>query len=186
MNITDAIYRATQGLRLSITAMISKSIVRSASDDKDNSQIFKVEAFSDEAIEDVESYGHYGFSSSVPVGSEAILICVGGDRSHPVVISTKNSKGKPKLELGEVAIYHPSGAVVKLKSGGIEIVSSNSETKENLPITITASEVTISGTLKVKGDVTFEDGVSLAGLREKYNAHSHDDKGLPPKESDKV
>lgn len=187
MMVQELLARATHSLKVSIAGMISKSIVRSAYNaEKSSKPLLKIEAFADEAIEDVDYFQHYGFASSCPEDSEAIVIFIGGDRSHPAVIATGNNKHRPVLGSDEVAIYHRNGSIIRINNNGITISSKDKEGKA-LPVTVNCSQLEVSGDLKVKGNISFGSAnTNLEDFKTKYNTHIHEAGKPPPQENFKV
>lgn len=113
---------------------------------------------SGEVADRVHHAQHYGFASRPAEGSEAIVVCVGGDRSHPVTVGTidRRSVG-PDLEEGDVVVFSSSGDRILLPAaGGVQILG----------------DVTVEGSLQVSGDVSDAAG-TLASLRGTYNGHTH-------------
>lgn len=115
----------------------------------------------------VPRFGHFGFHSHPPVGSEAIVLHLGGSRELPVVIADEDRRERPAgtLEAGEVGLYAAGGARLYLRAdGSVEIVAPGG-------VTITG-DVEVAGSIEASGDVA--DGVgTLAALRTGYNAHTH-------------
>ncbi|MEE6042812.1 phage baseplate assembly protein V, partial [Avibacterium paragallinarum] len=53
-----------------------------------------------------------------PTGTQAVIIPIGGQTSHGIVIATENGAFRVKnLQGGEVAIYDQSGSTIVLKQG---------------------------------------------------------------------
>lgn len=122
-SLTDLIVRVTAPLRDRIALTVGRCALK-AMDDAGNLQVVKVKALAGEVMDEVEVLGHWGLASAAPDGSEGVLVCVGGIRSHPLVIATEHRKLRLKeLEGGEVAIYDDQGQVVHLKRDGIDVVS---------------------------------------------------------------
>ena len=125
----------------------------------------------------------YGFASSPPVDSDAIVLFVAGDRSNGVVVATGHQASRLKnLARGEAAIYDDQGRWIWIKRDSIEIEAGEK------PINITnATVVTIEATTKVRletpklevtGEITAGGNItdvvrSMAADRAKYNVHKH-------------
>jgi len=123
----------------------------------------------------------FGFSSSPPVGSDAVIAYLGGDRSSAVIIAT-NHKGSRHtgLSAGETVIYDQTGLYVKLTASGVEVEANGQPvTVSNATtVTINASEGVVMNTptLKVSGDIIDNSGsndATLKQLRDGHNAHTH-------------
>lgn len=64
----------------------------------------------------------FGFSSHAPVGSDVLVLFLGGDRSKGVVIGTANQPSRFKnLGAGEQAVFNAHGMSVHLSAGGVVI-----------------------------------------------------------------
>lgn len=77
-----------------------------------------------ETFDDVEVFGGVGFVSRPAAGSnaEAIVIKVGGEGGHPVVIASRDRDAQVEIDDDESAIFNSSGAVVKVtKDGDVEV-----------------------------------------------------------------
>lgn len=100
------------GVRLAFRGVLN--LVKSA----DNIQKTQVSGFADETLQDVELMQHFGFTSVPPAGTQSVIIPIGGQTSHGIVIATENGAFRVKnLQNGEVAIYDQSGSTVVLKQG---------------------------------------------------------------------
>lgn len=65
----------------------------------------------------------YGLTSAPAVGAPLVVVCVGGDRGHPLALAVDDPRYRPQnLAAGEVALYSKHGQRFHLKSNGnIEI-----------------------------------------------------------------
>lgn len=123
-----------------------------------------------EVLDGVHILGQYGLSSRPLEGAECVVVCVAGDRSHPVVIATGDRRHPgPSLNPGDTAMFAPDGpTVICRRGGGLEI----------------SGDVTITGDVLVDGSVAasgeLEDGSGALGeLRDIYNVHIHTVSGAP-------
>ncbi|PAL25469.1 phage baseplate assembly protein V [Sphingopyxis sp. GW247-27LB] len=149
----DAMRRALDPLHGRINMMIGRAVV-SGSDDEAKAQALQVELLSDEVQDGVERFQGYGFTSRPHPGAEALVVCVGGTRSHGVVVQVEDRRYRLKgMEEGEVAIFDDLGQVVHLKRDGILIEST-------LKVTIDAPDVIVTAdSVEVTADtVTVESG----------------------------
>ena len=106
-------------------------------DDNAQAQALQVELLADEAQDGVEKFGGYGFTAVPHPGGEALVVFVGGLRSHGVVVATEDRRYRPRgLRPGEVALYDDLGQMVKLGRDGIEI-------ETDKPVTIRAERVLV-------------------------------------------
>lgn len=101
-----------------------------------------------EVIDDVPVVQTYGFSGHAPVGSEAHMVCVRGDRSSPVIVATNNASARMRnLQPGETAIYTDEGDYIVLSRGRITKVVCGTQVEITCPL------VTITGDLHVQGEI---------------------------------
>ena len=100
----------------------------------------------------VEQFGQLGIKVVPLPGAEAIVVAIGGDASHRVVIATRDESREPDVgEPGDVLIYHlTSPTRIWMRADG---------------------SVYINGPL-IADEIRDAHG-SLAELRQIYNAHGH-------------
>jgi phage baseplate assembly protein V len=85
-------------------------------------QILQIQLSSNEIKDDTPRLAEFGFTSMPPVGSDAIVVFMGSDRSQGAVIATGHQASRLKnLKAGEVAIYDDQGQSVFLTRAGIVI-----------------------------------------------------------------
>lgn len=131
----------------------------------------------------------YGFNSNPPVGSDAVVLFVAGERTNGIVVACGNQTYRMRgLASGEVALSDDKGQSVYLSADGIRINGGG------LPMVITnttavrieAPSVEMTGDLLVDGDITAGGEVgdigadfTMAGMRLDYNTHKHGTSPLP-------
>lgn len=128
----------------------------------------------------------FGFSSSLPQGSDVLVAYLAGDRSSAVVIASGHKGSRhANLQSGETVIYNQWGQFIKLTEGGIEIEANNQNVTVNnaTKVIINASDSVEMNTpvLKVSGDIIDNAGTNtktLKDLRDAYNGHHHGVKGV--------
>ena len=138
--------------------MASGHAVITATDDSGGIHKAQIKATSRELIDDVPVVQIYGFSGHAPVGSEAHLVCVAGDRSKSVVVATNNPDARLRgLKAGEVAVYDNKGTTIILKTDGSVEITCSGRVRMNTP------------RLEVSGDVIAgADGVAISLLHHKH------------------
>lgn len=114
--LTQAIQQQAQGavndIRQAFRGILH--LVKSA----DNIQKVQASGLSDETLQDVEMMQQFGFTSVPPANTQAVIIPIGGQTSHGIVIATENGSFRVKnLQGGEVAVYDESGSSIVLKKG---------------------------------------------------------------------
>lgn len=142
-----------------VRLMLSRGIVRLV-DDTPGAQEMQIDLLEDESQDGVERLQNYGFTSVPKPDAEAVVGCMGGLRSHAIVLAVEDRRFRlVGLEEGEVAIYDDLGNMVKLGRERVEIVAM-AELKITAPLTKIEGDVEVTGEVTVTGDVT-ADGISL-------------------------
>lgn len=135
----------------------------SATQDDEGMQFAQVSLLRGEAKARVERFQQYGFSGVAPRGSEAVVLFVGGNRDHGIILSIDNRASRIRGQVeGEVAMYSDEGDFIVLKRGNqIEVGTDRLIIKAELEITIEAprvlikaQDVTIEGNLQVNGNIS--------------------------------
>lgn len=172
MSIIDTIQHLTAGLRNSVRLMVGRAIL-TAIKDTGNIQTVQVQMMADELHDGVERVQEYGFTSVPLPGAEAVLVFVGGNRDHGLVIACDDRRYRLKgLVGGEMAIYSDEGDKVHLKRGRvIDVVTQT--------LNITATTANVSGNLNVQGNVVAQGNVTdngnktMLAMRTVFNTHVH-------------
>lgn len=118
-------------------------------DDEGNMQRVQISLLEDEVIDDVERFQNYGFTSVPDEGSEATVVFVGADRSHPVVVVADDRRVRKKgMKPGEVAVYHKNGDFIHLKNGKeIEVKTTTFKVDCTTATIAAASKITLDSPL---------------------------------------
>lgn len=132
-------------------------------------------------VAEANRLAEYGFSSSLPVGSDVVLAFLGGDRSNPVIIASNHQTYRYKgLNPGETVIYNQTGQYVLLSKTSIYIEANGKDVFVNkakkMEATATESVKLITPTLLVTGDVIDNcetNTKTLKQLRDAHNNHTH-------------
>lgn len=83
-------------------------------------QRVQLSGLADETLQDLEHLQEFGFTSSPPEGTEAVVIPLGGNTSHGMIVATEHGSFRVKnLKPGETAIYSNEGAKIVIKQGRI-------------------------------------------------------------------
>ena len=101
-----------------LATLVVKAIITNVSD-SDQIQLVQVNMGNDEIIDSVERIQNFGFTSHPLVDSEAVVLCIGGNREHPIVIVADQGEKRPTLEQGESAVYNAEGLLIKLTKNKI-------------------------------------------------------------------
>jgi len=118
MSIID---RAVDRIKMMLVKALITAVV-----DTEQIQLVKLSGLSGEHQDGVERLQNYGLTSNPPVGSEAVVAYLGGNRDHGVVIVCDSGTWRVTgLVSGEVAIYSQFGQKILLKEdSSVEITAS--------------------------------------------------------------
>jgi phage gp45-like len=127
----------------------------------------------DEAKDGVERVQEYGFTSVPLSGSDAVLVFVGGNRDHGVIVATDSREHRPGgMEAGDVAIYDHRSNLITLTVDGIRIATDQK-------MTVTAPEIEITGDVTMTGEVSIDGNLAVDGIDFKTHVHPENDSGGP-------
>lgn len=137
------------------------NLVKSA----DNIQKVQVSGLADETLQDVELMQHFGFTSVPPANTQAVIIPIGGQTSHGIVIATENGAFRVKnLQGGEVAVYDESGSSIILKKGRlIEIDCDVLNIKAATKVAISSPLVETDQVFTAQGQINGNGGMAVQG-----------------------
>lgn len=172
----DAIQKMTEGMRGRIQLMIGRAIL-SAISDSGKIQTAQAQLLADEVQDDVERIQEYGFTSVPLPGAEGVVVFVGGNRDHGLLIATDDRRYRlVGLEAGEVALYDDLGQKVHLTRSGIVIDGGGLPVMiQNAPTVTMTGDLHVNGTIVADGDIKDHTTKSMAGMRTAYNGHHHSD-----------
>lgn len=115
----------------------------------------------DDVSDPVERLQDYGVTSSPPLGSECLLLMVGGTRSHPVCVRVENRNARKaaisniqattglEYQPGDVLIYTTDENFVLLRAETGNVIISSPET-----IRLQAKQIQLAATEKLYVDVS--------------------------------
>ena len=100
------IRRILRDLRRRIDGMVARAVVRAVTDTA-SAQGLQLSVYHGELQDDLtERFQEYGFTSHPPAGTEAIVLAVGGHRTHAVVVATESREYRvTATETGDVVLY---------------------------------------------------------------------------------
>jgi phage baseplate assembly protein V len=123
----------------------------------------------------------YGFSSSPPAGSDALVAKLGGDHSHGVVAATGHQASRPRgLPIGASVVYDNAGSKVLLNADGTLTVHAQTSVRVETPgasVLLTTTTVTLqagTASVAVSGGavaITAPSGLTINGAQ--YHDHAH-------------
>ena len=103
--VIRVVERLLAPLRRRVMLMIGRGVVRLV-DDTHRRQRVQVEALSGEILDDVERWQQYGFTSHPPVGSEAVVLALGGMRQHSAAVVVEDAPRRLySRNEGSVSLY---------------------------------------------------------------------------------
>jgi phage baseplate assembly protein V len=150
-------------------------------------QTQQIKLGADEIKDDVPRLAEFGFTSMPPVGSDAVLVFIGGDRSNGAIVATGHQASRPKgLKAGEAMIYTQDGKSIYLTADSGIVVDAKGQAvvvNEATNVTINASGKVrmVTPLLEVTGDIIDNVGANqhnMAQMRSIYNGHKHDVSGV--------
>lgn len=180
-------------IRRRIRGIVSRAVV-SLVNDSLKLQGLQLKVLAGETLDNVERFQQYGFTSHPLAGAEAILLCLGGHRDHPVVISVDDRRYRKKdLAPGESAMHTHEGDYIHMKNGRIIEVLAGTKLKATAPevevvastkVTFTSPLVEMSGALNVAGPIVSATSVAdtngtMQEMRGTYNGHTHPENNQP-------
>lgn len=163
----DNLRRLVAPLATRIANTVARAVIKNV-DDSTKVQLLQLGVLDNETRDDVEFFGQYGFTSNPPDDTEAVVICVGGRRDHPLAIGTENRQYRIRnLERGEVAVYNDTGAKIVFKANGDIEVTPKSGQKLRL-----AGDMVVTGNLDASGTITGTTDVVGGGKSLKTHTHT--------------
>lgn len=128
-------------------------------------QRVQVAGLADETLQDIEQLQQFGFTSHAPANTDVIVIPLGGDTSHGIVVASEHGSFRVKnLKSGEVAVYDESGSSIVLKRGKlIEIDCDTLHIKAATQVKIDTPEVKASAVLTAQGQINGNGGLAVQG-----------------------
>ena len=143
-------------------------------------QTFTLEGFVSEVRANVPRIGEWGLASSPPLGSQAVVAAIGGERGNLVVLGVEDRTTRPTLLPGEVQIYTAGGPVLRaylLSAAQVVTLSGDQieigHASETATAKINAVDITVEGTtVAVNGNVTIQGStIILNGIN--FDTHTH-------------
>ncbi|HEX7124677.1 MAG TPA: phage baseplate assembly protein V [Thermodesulfobacteriota bacterium] len=168
-----AIRAVTDPLRRRILLMVSRAIVRVV-DDSGGLQVVQVTALAGEVLDGVTRVQVYGLTSHPHSEAEGVLVCVGGTRSHGLLVTVDDRRYRPRgLAAGEVCLYTDEGDRIHLRRGRIIAVTAGAKVQVTAPevevvadtkVALTSPLVEVSGNLTVGGTAAVAGALSAAAV----------------------
>jgi phage baseplate assembly protein V len=158
--VERAVARLVAPLKRRVLLTVGRAVL-TAVNDATKAQSVQLTGLADEVCDDVERFQEYGFTSVPLADCEAVLVAVGGNRAHGIVVATEDRRYRPTgLAAGEVALYtSANGKRVFLKADG------------TVNIGTSPSDFVALATL-VKNEITALRN-TVNSLVSTFNAHGH-------------
>ncbi len=122
--MVSLINRAMEPLRRKVRLLVTRGVVKLINDAK-GLQELQASALAGELLDGVERIQQYGFTAHPHPDADCLILNVGADRSHPIVIAVDDRRYRLQLAVGEVAMYDDQGQVVALYRDRIEVEAPN-------------------------------------------------------------
>lgn len=149
--------------------MVGKCVITAINTSGDTSKV-QINLLADTTQDDVDFWQHYGFTSAPPADTRALMVSVGGNQDHGVVIATENGKFRIKdLKPGETCIYSEWGDKIHFKENNVvDFKTKELNIKCAEKVNIDSPIVSISGdiesdSLKTNKDITAGGNVGASG-----------------------
>lgn len=181
--------QAIERLWRRLQMMVGRGVV-TAVDDRGPVQLMQVRASGLEVADRRVRPQEFGLTSNPPVGSDAALAAVSGDRASTMVVGVNHQGSRPRgLRAGETKLYCEDGKYVYLTAdGGIVVEARGQDVVVNNANNVTwnlSGKLTIvapggidlqAPMVKSTGDMqdNYEsNNRTMKGMREVFNVHQH-------------
>lgn len=138
-------------------------------------QLVQVDGVAGEQLQDNELMQQFGFTSNPPPGTMVVVLPVGGNTAHGIVVACEHGQYRLKALLpGETAIYNQWGDYCVLKADHLAEISTGTLTiKATAKVRYETPIFECTGTIKDLCDLS--QGRTMDGMRSTYNTHTHTD-----------
>ena len=126
----------------------------------------QIEGLDGETVQALEHAEQFGFTAHPPAGSDCIVVPLGGQTSHGIIVNTCNGAYRiTNLQEGETAVYNADGAKIVLKKGRIidmdcQVLNIKAPGGVNIdaPNVDCTAEVTAAGQINGNGGMVIKGG----------------------------
>jgi phage baseplate assembly protein V len=176
-------------LQRRVRLMVSRGLL-TLIDDGSGVQRVQVKLRAGEVRDGLDRVQTYGLASHPPAGSEAVVLFVGGNSDHGVVIGEADRATRHRdLQPGEVALYttaHGEGHRILLGEGrairlqGKDIIIegethtvevSGAVSVKGASITLEAETITLKGNVESQGDFHSTGNMTVDGTSDNHHSH---------------
>jgi phage baseplate assembly protein V len=174
-----------------VALMVNRCVITLVNDSL-KMQGLQVNLMADVTRDGVERFQEYGFTSYPHAGAEGVMVSVGGNQDHGIVIAVDDRRYRLTGMLeGEVALYDDLGKAVHLKRTGIVVDGGGSPVQVtnapaidlDSPVVNTTGDLNVGGHIVAQGEVTDNAATvpkTMSGMRNAHNVHDHATSVGPP------
>lgn len=161
--MNDSLRRMVEPLQRKLRMLAGRAVIRLMSD----AVTAQVEGLADEVRDAAEVFQQYGFRSMPLPGAEGILLSLGGNRDHTVMVCVGDRRyNTTVLASGECVMEDHLGKAVHFKlDGSIEVTAATK-------VRVFAPLLEANGDIRDLCDST---GITMAQMRAIFNGHTHPD-----------
>lgn len=87
--LENILQRAMKPMKDRLLLMVGRAVIK-AVNNSPNVQELQLAVLAGESIDKVQNFQQFGFVSNPPIGSEGIMVALGGNRENCIVIATEN------------------------------------------------------------------------------------------------
>jgi phage baseplate assembly protein V len=131
-------------LKQRVSLMVGRAVI-AVVNDATKAQSLQLTLLAGETMDGVERFQDYGFTSVPHAGAEAVMVSVGGTRSHGIVVACEDRRYRlVGLADGEVALYDDLDQAVHLKRDRL-LLTSPHRVQVEAPIAVILSDAVSLG-----------------------------------------
>lgn len=118
VDLARVIAKLTAPMKRRIMLMVGRAVLRAVNDGS-KLQTVQLSGLKGEVLDGLERFQQYGFTGHPHPEAEAVLLALGGNRNHSVVIAVDDRRYRLKdMGQGDVALYSSGGNHVILRANG--------------------------------------------------------------------
>ena len=151
----DDMKKLLNPLKHRIMLMIARAAINSMNDVDGGYQAGQVSILDGEVRDNTVRLQDYGFTSVPLQGADAVVVFIGGNRDHGLIIATDDSRYRLQgMKNGEVALYTDEGDHIYFKRGKIIEIKCGSEIDINCATVKFSGDIQVSGKITAGGEIT--------------------------------
>jgi len=150
----DDLRKLLNPLKQRVMSMIARAVINSLSDTDGGYQNGQVSILDNEVRDNTARLQEYGFTSVPLQGADAVIVFVGGNRDHGLIIATDDARYRLQgMKNGEIALYTDEGDHIYFKRGKIIEIKCGSEVDINCPTVKFSGDIQVSGKITAGGEI---------------------------------